>query len=67
MLQHPMAKLTCQQICNEIIKDENLTGNNAKYLSGSVSSILKKMINKGELQYFNLKTARGGSIYQIKQ
>lgn len=64
MLSNPKTKLTCQQITNRFIKQDDLTGNVAKYLSGSISSILAKLVKTGELKYADKKTDRGGHIYQ---
>ncbi len=66
LLKHPMAKLSCQQICDVIAIEEGLAGNKAKYLSGSISSKLKKMVDLGILEYHMTKTSRGGHIYQVK-
>lgn len=67
MFSHPMAKFSCQQITNNIITEEKLTGNSAKYLSGSISSILRKMVLKNVLEYCDFTTNRGGHFYQLKQ
>lgn len=58
---------TCQDICKLIIFKENLIGNKAKYLSGSVSSILNKMVKDNVLKYSSIKTGpRGGYVYELK-
>ena len=57
--------LTCQQISKRIFEDECLTGNVAHYLSGSVSTLLAKMVKDGQLEYFGVGL-RGGHVYRIK-
>lgn len=63
MLKDPNTKLTCGQMCKKIIKDEKLT-DKAHYLSGSISSILNKMVKDGVLKYAEEKGPKGGYVYQ---
>lgn len=64
LLEKHTNKLSCQEICKTIIKKQNLTGNVAHYLSGSVSSILNKLVKDGELKYADGTAVRGGHLYQ---
>lgn len=64
LLKLPHSHMTCGEICSFIVTDEGLSGNVAKYLSGSISSILRKMVDKGELHYSQIKGPRGGYRYQ---
>lgn len=67
ILKNPMVNMTCGEICKRIIQDENLTGNVAHYLSGSISSKLNKLVKEGVLEYNpDLKGPRGGYVYQLK-
>lgn len=59
------ASLSCQEITNEIIKKEKLTDNKAYYLSGSISSLLRRMVLRGEIRYSKSKTKRGGHEYEL--
>lgn len=65
LLKHPDKKMTCQQITNYIIKKEKLVGSVARYLSGSISSKLYELVNKGVLKYADEKGIKGGHIYQL--
>lgn len=56
---------TCQNITKCIIIEEELTGSKAKYLSGSISSILAKLVKDEVLMYADEQTDRGGHIYQL--
>lgn len=57
---------TCQEITNLIIKDEKLTGNKARYLSGSISSILLKMYISKEVLRIQYHGPKGGHGYKLK-
>lgn len=59
--------LSCAEICKKIIDANKTEGNKAHYLSGSISSILKKLITSGDIEYAKEKSVRGGSKYQIKK
>lgn len=65
MLKRPGTKLTCQAICKKIIKADKLEGNIALYLSGSISSILAKLVKEKVLRYSELEGPRGGHIYEF--
>src|ERR1700691_4250420 len=67
ILNAPQAskKYTCAQICKEMAFYDRV--NTTKQLNASVSSILKKMVDDGELQYSTEKGPRGGAIYEINQ
>lgn len=56
---------TCQELTKLIIKDEKLTGNRARYLSGSISSILLKMYVSKEVIRIPSIGANGGYGYSI--
>lgn len=59
--------MTCGEVCKRIIEDEKLEGNTARYLSGSISSILRKLVAEGVLEYAeDLKGPKGGHVYQLK-
>jgi hypothetical protein len=60
-------RATCQRITHQIILSRNLTDNKARYLSGSISSKLRKMVNDGILEYNPIWIGpKGGHVYQIK-
>lgn len=66
-LAAPGSQMTCQQICYRIIKDQNIDPQSsvANYLSGSISSILAKMVKDGILEYVPEQTGpNGGHIYR---
>lgn len=63
-LKNPHAVLSCQDICKKIIKRQKLAGNVAKYLSGSISSVLAKLVKEGILKYAKGSGPRGGHLYQ---
>lgn len=58
--------LSCQKIVEALIIEEELTEDRIMYLSGSVSSMLRKMVKQRELKYSEETTKRGGHIYQIE-
>lgn len=58
--------LTCADITKQIIKAEGLTGNRAFYLSGCISSILRKLVHDGILQYGVATGPKGGHTYKLK-
>ena len=66
-LNDPKITLSCAAICDTIIREEKLTGNVAKYLNSSISSILAKMIRDKTLKYAGWTTPRGGHVYQINK
>lgn len=55
--------ISCANICFEIILSEQLCGNTAKYLSGSISSILAKLVKEGRIGISIHKGPRGGMRY----
>lgn len=57
--------MTCQELTKKIAKKEKLSGNRLIYLSGSISSILRKMVKDGILKYANIKDSRGDHTYQL--
>jgi hypothetical protein len=60
--------MTCQQICERIIEEEQLSGNVRRYLSGSISSKLRKLVREGVLSYHPERTgARGGHVYRLRR
>lgn len=67
------SNLTCQELTKKIIKAEGLTDANnvpfdqrAKYLSGSISSILAKERKKGTIIVVaGDKGPRGGMVFQL--
>lgn len=68
LLKKPGRKMTCQEITKYFIKKDKLEGNVAIYLSGSISSILRKMVDDQLLMYDeHAKGPRGGHVYKIYQ
>lgn len=55
--------LSCNDITKHIAEEEKLTGNKRHYLSGSISSILNKLVKDKILGYHVAKTPRGGHLY----
>lgn len=55
----------CTELTKFIIKRNMLKGNIAYYLSGSVSSILAKLVKEGILKYSKHRSPRGGHLYLI--
>lgn len=60
----PERKFSCQDICKKLIKSEKLTGSVAHYLSGSISSILRKMVIDKTLKYASGTAIKGGHLYE---
>lgn len=57
-------KGTCQQITAGVIRRFRLTGNKAKYASGSVSSLLVKFVKNGLVTIAETeKGPKGGNVY----
>lgn len=61
---HP---ITCAEICQWIEVKENLTASIRMYLSGSVSSLLRKMVIKNQIKIASLKGPKGGQTYKLAQ
>lgn len=61
---NPDKTFSCSEITKMIIEKDKLTGSVAHYLSGSVSSILAKLVKGTLLKYAEEKTVRGGYLYQ---
>lgn len=58
--------LSCQKIVEALIIEEELTEDRIMYLSGSVSSLLRKLVIQEELlKYSDKVTTRKGHIYQL--
>lgn len=53
-------KLSCKQVSDKLVVPDD----KRQYLSGSVTTILKKLVEAGKLAYAATKTAKGGNIYQ---
>lgn len=66
-MMEPGVAYSCQEITKVFIESEQLTGNKAHYLSGSISSILAKLVEEGTLEYAPGRTKKGGHLYQLKQ
>lgn len=64
MFKAPGVQMSCMEICKNIIKAQKLEGSVAHYLSGSISSILNKLVKEGVLQYATEKSVRGGYMYE---
>lgn len=54
---------TCGEITRYVILSEGLKGNVAHYVNGSVSSILKKLVDEKVLAYGERKGPHGGATY----
>lgn len=58
--------MSCAEITKYITNLEGITDKTKiRYLSGSISSVLNKMVKNEELEYADNKTKKGGRIYQI--
>lgn len=66
LLSKPGTKMTCQELTKRIIKKQKLTGSVAHYLSGSISSILLKLVKDKVVKRAKEKGPLGGSVYQMK-
>lgn len=62
---NPEKTYSCSDITKHLIKKDKLTGTVAYYLSGSVTTILAKLVKDGFLKYAKEKTSRGGHLYQF--
>lgn len=63
----PGIQISCGDLCKIIINTQNLTGNKARYLSGSISSILNKMVKDKILMYSPIKGPKGGYTYELNK
>lgn len=59
-------QLSCQDVCRLVMQHEEYSNSlhEWRYLSGSISSSLRKMVKSNYLEYRNIKTSRGGHIYR---
>lgn len=55
----------CTELTKFIIERDMLKGNIAHHLSGSISSILAKLVKEGILKYSKHKSPKGGHLYLI--
>jgi hypothetical protein len=64
----PETEFSCDQIVKQFIEDKEPTSSQHgyHYFSGSISSILNKLVKDNVLRYSNNKTKRGGHLYQLK-
>lgn len=60
-------KLTCTEVTILVKVRENISNEDAHYLSGSISSLLASMVKNGELQYAEKLGPRGGHVYELKK
>ena len=68
MFDDQKVTFSCQEVTNKIVKEEKLTDKyKIRYLPGSISSILAKLVKKGTLKYAGWTTARGGHNYQLNK
>lgn len=67
LLDKPQTKMTCSEICEEIVRFEKIPSDSsvARYLSGSISSILAKLVKEKTLKYAKEKGPKGGHVYQL--
>lgn len=56
--------LSCAHVCDYLINSGFVTNTAKKYLSGSVSSILAKLVKEKVLKYSDTKAIKGGHIYE---
>lgn len=58
-------KLSCTEVSKKIMKSEKIDPKSsvAHYLSGSVTTILARLVKDGKLRYADAVTTRGGHIY----
>lgn len=61
--KNPNAEYSCQQITKFFLKRYKTDDFTARYLSASISSILRKLVVKGNLKYSEKLTKRSGHIY----
>lgn len=66
LLEEAKDPITCQEITNKIIKEEQLKDNKALYLSGSISSILLKLYKEGIVVRHEATGPLGGWGYTLK-
>lgn len=61
-------ELSCNDIVKTFIANQEPTSSNHgyRYLSGSISSVLKKLVDEGTLMYSTNTTPRGGYLYKLK-
>lgn len=65
VFQHPDAKKSCKEVTDAVIERERITDEHTlRYISGSISTVLNKLVKEGKLKYAEEKTSRGGHIYQ---
>lgn len=60
-------ELSCAEICVRLIAYGYVSEGSKQYLSGSVSSILAKLVKENILEYSFKKSIRGGHIYKMKK
>lgn len=67
MSDSPFSTFTCGELCDRIIMAEqiNRNSNQARYLSGSISSLLVKMCNDKQIKIVSHAGPRGGKCYSI--
>ena len=58
-------QMSLNQIVQYLIQEEGIPKSGQKYLSGSISSILRKLVLEKYLKYADHTTARGGHIYEL--
>lgn len=64
--ENPNAELSCTEVSKIVIKRLNVPHNKQHYLSGSISSLLRKLvIRENKLKYSENKTDRGGHLYKL--
>lgn len=58
-------EMSCQEITKTFINADKISGNKARYLSGSISSLLNKLVKNNKVLYSENKTSRGGYLYKF--
>jgi len=66
-VDNPNPTFTCQQMCKKLIELGYVPLNKRTYLSGAISTILRKMVKDKILCYSStLNGPKGGLVYQLK-
>lgn len=62
--EHPYDSISCVELTKKLIEEFKLTGNIAHYKAGSISSLLRKLVQQNHLKYAG-ETKRGGHLYKL--
>lgn len=68
ILTYRADKMSCSELCKRLISDKLVKHSSEKYLTGGLSSTLRKMVKDNILEYDDsTKGPRGGYIYKLKK